>query len=101
MGEDVGRSGLGGADQLVGVGAVHLRTRRAAGGAAGLARDRQDPAGFVDGRITVQQFPGGAVDLALRARPWTVLDILALLCKQVVTAVQIVVGARPCRHRVA
>jgi hypothetical protein len=52
-----------GADQLVGVGAVHLRARWAARSAAGLARDRQHPAGLVDGRITVQQFPGGAVDV--------------------------------------
>jgi hypothetical protein len=52
-----------GADELVGVGAVHLGARWAARSAAGLAGDRQDAAGFVDGRIAVQQFPGGAVDV--------------------------------------
>jgi DNA-binding SARP family transcriptional activator len=39
---------------LVGVGAVHLRARWAAGGAAGLTRNRKDATGFVDGRIAVQ-----------------------------------------------
>jgi hypothetical protein len=52
-----------GADELIGVGAVHLGAWWTAGGAAGLARDRQDSIGLVDGRIAVQQFPGGAVDV--------------------------------------
>src|SRR5204863_9732325 len=52
-----------GADELVGVGAVHLRTRRAAGGATALTRNRQHPAGFMDGGIAMQQFPGGAIDV--------------------------------------
>ena len=41
-------------DELVGVGAVDLRARRAAGGTAGLTGDRQHPAGFAGGRVAVQ-----------------------------------------------
>ena len=52
-----------GADELVGVGPVDLGAGRAAGGAAGLARDRQDAAGLVDGGVAVQQFAGGPVDV--------------------------------------
>ena len=52
-----------GADELVGVGAVDLRAGRALGGAAGLAGDGQDAAGFVDAGVAVQQFPGGPVDV--------------------------------------
>ena len=52
-----------GADELVGVGAVDLGAGRAAGGAAGLAGDRQDAAGFVDGGVAVDQFAGAAVDV--------------------------------------
>src|SRR5919109_1099786 len=52
-----------GADKLVGVGAVDLGTGRAAGGAAGFAGDRQDPAGLVDGGVAVDQFAGAAVDV--------------------------------------
>jgi hypothetical protein len=51
------------ADELVGVGAVHLGARWAAGSSAGLTRNRQDSTGLVDGRITVQQFPGGSIDV--------------------------------------
>jgi hypothetical protein len=51
------------ADELVGVSAVDLRARRAAGGAAGLAGDRQDAAGLVDGGVAVEQFAGGPVDV--------------------------------------
>jgi hypothetical protein len=68
-----------GADELVGVGAVHLGARRAAGGLAGLARDRQNPAGFVDGRVAVQQFPGGAVDVIDAAAQQDGLDAPACL----------------------
>src|SRR5262249_38488667 len=35
----------------------------ALGGAAGLAREGQAPAGLVDGGVAVQQFSGGAVDV--------------------------------------
>ena len=56
-------AGQSGADELVGVGAVGLRAGRAMGGAAGLARDRQDTAGLVDGGIAVDQFAGTAVDV--------------------------------------
>ena len=52
-----------GADELVGVGAVDLGARRAPGRAAGLAGDGQDPAGLVDGRVAVEQFAGGTVDV--------------------------------------
>jgi len=51
------------ADQLVGVIAVHLRARWAAGGTAGLAGDRQDAAGLVDGGVAVQQLASGPVDV--------------------------------------
>ena len=51
------------ADELVSVGAVDLGAGRAAGGAAGLARDGQDAAGLVDGGVAVDQFAGAAVDV--------------------------------------
>jgi hypothetical protein len=52
-----------GADELIGVGPVDRGAGRTLGGAAGLARDGQDPAGFVDGGVAVQEFPSGAVDV--------------------------------------
>src|SRR5690606_12575407 len=51
------------ADQLVGVGAVDLGAGREAGGAAGLARNAQDAAGFASGGVAVQEASGGAVDV--------------------------------------
>jgi hypothetical protein len=51
------------ADELIGVGPVDLGTRRALGRSAGLARDRQDTAGLLDGGVTVEQFAGGAIDV--------------------------------------
>src|ERR1035438_2345905 len=67
MGGDGGRdafaAGQPGADELVGVSSVDLGAGQAAGRAAGFAGDRQDAAGFVDGGVAVQQFPGGAVDV--------------------------------------
>ena len=64
---DRGRDALAaaqpGTDELVGVGAVDLGARRAAGGAAGLAGDRQDPAGFAGAGVAVDQFAGAAVDV--------------------------------------
>jgi hypothetical protein len=51
------------ADELVGVGAVDLGAGQAAGGPAGLAGNRQDAAGFVDGGVAVQEFSCGAVDV--------------------------------------
>ena len=62
-GRDAFAAGQPGADELVGVGPVGLGAGRAPGGAAGLARDGQDAAGFVDGGVAVQQFAGGAVDV--------------------------------------
>jgi hypothetical protein len=62
-GRDAFAAGQSGADELVGVGAVGLGAGRAAGGAAGLARDRQDAAGLVDGGVAVEQFAGAAVDV--------------------------------------
>jgi hypothetical protein len=62
-GRDSLAAGQSGADELVGVGAVDLRAWWAAGGAAGLAGDRQDAAGFVDGGVAVGQFAGAAVDV--------------------------------------
>jgi hypothetical protein len=56
-------AGQPGPDELVGIGAVDLRAWRAAGGTAGLARDGQDSAGFVDGGVAVQQFASGTVDV--------------------------------------
>ena len=56
-------AGQPGPDELVGVGLVDLGARWAPGGAAGLAGKRQDPAGFVDGGVTVQQFAGIPVDV--------------------------------------
>ncbi len=66
-GEDarVGGDGVGdafvagqpGADELVGVGAVRLGAGWATGGAAGLAGNRQHPAGLMDGGVAVQEFP--------------------------------------------
>ena len=64
---DGGRDALAaaqpGADELVSVGAVDLGAGRAAGGAAGLAGDRQDAAGLVDGGVAVEQLAGAAVDV--------------------------------------
>jgi len=51
------------ADELVGVRPVDLGAGRALERAAGLARDRQNAAGFVDGGVTVEQFAGGPVDV--------------------------------------
>jgi hypothetical protein len=76
---DAFAAGQPGADELVGIGAVDLGARWAAGGAAGLARDRQDSIGFVDGRIAVQQFPGGAVDVIDAAAQQDGLDAPARL----------------------
>ena len=56
-------AGQSGPDDLVGVGAVDLSAGRALGGAAGLAGDGQDAAGFVDGGVAVEQFAGGTVDV--------------------------------------
>jgi hypothetical protein len=56
-------AGQPGADELVGVGAVDLGAGQAPGRAAGLARDGQHAAGFVDGGVAVQEFPGAAVDV--------------------------------------
>jgi hypothetical protein len=67
MGGDGGRdafaAGQSGADELVGVGAVDLGAGQAPGRAAGLARDGQDAAGFVDGGVAVEDFAGAAVDV--------------------------------------
>ena len=62
-GGDALAAGQPGADELVGVGPVDLGARWAPGGAAGLARDGQDAAGFVDGGVAVEQFAGSAVDV--------------------------------------
>ena len=51
---DTFAAGQSGADHLVGVSAIVLRARRALGGAAGLAGDRQDAAGLVDGGVAVE-----------------------------------------------
>lgn len=67
MVSDRGRDSLAaaqpGADELVGIGTVDLGAGRAAGGAAGLAGDRQDAAGLVDGGVAVDQLAGAAVDV--------------------------------------
>jgi hypothetical protein len=52
-----------GSDELVGVGPVHLGAGRATRSAAGLAGNRQEPAGLMDGGVAVEQFAGGAVDV--------------------------------------
>lgn len=52
-----------GADELIGLGLVDLGTGRALGRSAGLARDRQDTAGLVDGGVAEEQFAGGAIDV--------------------------------------
>ena len=62
-GGDALAPGEPGADELVGVGAVDLGAGRAAGGAAGLAGDGQDAAGFVDSGVAVDQFASAAVDV--------------------------------------
>ena len=62
-GGDALAAGQSGADELVGVGPVDLGAGRAAGGAAGLAGDGQDAAGFVHGGVAVDQFAGGSVDV--------------------------------------
>jgi hypothetical protein len=59
FGGDAFAADQAGADELVGVGAVGLGARRAAGGAAGLAGDAQDAAGFVRGGVAVEE---GAVE---------------------------------------
>lgn len=56
-------AGQSGADELVGVGPVDLGAGRAAGGAARLAGDWQEPAGLVHGRVAVDQLAGGPVDV--------------------------------------
>jgi hypothetical protein len=56
-------AGEPGAEELVGVCAVDLCAGRAAGCAAGLARDGQDAARFVDGGVAVEQFAGGSIDV--------------------------------------
>src|SRR5450755_961594 len=67
MVDDIGGNALAagqpGPDELVGVGPVHLGAGLAAGGPSRLAGDRQDAAGFVHGRIAVDQLAGGAVDV--------------------------------------
>ena len=62
-GRDALAAGQPGVDELVGIGAVDLGAGRAAGGAAGLAGDRQDAAGLVDGGVAVDQFASAAVDV--------------------------------------
>jgi hypothetical protein len=62
-GRDSLAAGQSGADELVGVGAVDLGAGWAAGGAAGLAGDRQDAAGLVGAGVAVYQFAGAAVDV--------------------------------------
>ena len=62
-GRDAFAAGQPGADELVGVGAVDLGAGQAPGGPGGLAGDGQDAAGLVNGGISVQEFPGGAVDV--------------------------------------
>jgi len=62
-GGDALAAGEPGTDELEGVGPVDLGTGSALGSAAGLAGDRQDAAGLVDGGIAVQQFAGGAIDV--------------------------------------
>ncbi len=57
-GGDAFAAGQSGADELVDLGAGW-----APGGAAGLACDGQDAAGFADGGVAVEQFAGGSVDV--------------------------------------
>ena len=63
LGGDAFTAGQSGPDELVGVGAVDLGAGRAPGGAAGLAGDRQEPAGLVHGGVAVDQLAGGPVDV--------------------------------------
>ena len=63
LGRDALPAGQPGPDELVGVGTVDLGARRAAGGAARLAGDRQEPAGLVHGGIAVDQLAGRPVDV--------------------------------------
>ena len=63
LGGDAFAAGQPGPDELVGVGPVDLGAGRAAGGAARLAGDRQEPAGLVHGRVAVDQLAGGPVDV--------------------------------------
>jgi hypothetical protein len=62
-GRDAFAAGQPGPDELVGVGPVDLGARRAPGGPAGLARDRQDAARLVHGGVAVKKFAGSAVDV--------------------------------------
>jgi hypothetical protein len=57
-------AGQSGADELVGVSAVGFRARRADAGAAVPARQGDDPVGRVRGVEGVQDFAGGAVEVA-------------------------------------
>ena len=63
LGGDALAAGQSGPDELVGVGPVDLGAGRAPGGPAGLAGDRQEPAGLVHARVAVDQFAGGPVDV--------------------------------------
>ena len=63
LGGDAFAAGQPGPDELVGVGPVDLGAGRAARGPAGLAGDRQEPAGLVHGRVAVDQLAGGPVDV--------------------------------------
>jgi hypothetical protein len=78
-GGDALAAGQPGADELTGVGAVDLGAGRAAGSAAGLACDRQDAAGFVDGVVAVDQFAGAAVDVVGAAAQQDWLQALSLV----------------------
>jgi len=62
-GRDAIAAGQSGSDELVGVGSVDLGAGRATRGAAGLAGDRQEPAGLMDGGVAVEQLAGGSVDV--------------------------------------
>jgi hypothetical protein len=52
-----------GADHLVDVGVVDVGARRALGGTAGLAGDRQDATRLVDGGVSVQKFASGPIEM--------------------------------------
>jgi hypothetical protein len=60
---DAFAAGQPGADHLVGVSAIVLSARRALGGAASLAGDRQGAAGLVDGGVAMEQFAGSPVEM--------------------------------------
>ena len=55
--------GQPGPDELVGAGPVGLGAGRSAAGPPRLAGDRQNPARLVHGRVAVDQFAGGTVDV--------------------------------------